>query len=330
MNLTRHPANPIVTAGEEPWRRVASFNPGVVLDADGTFYMLERACESLDPLKCSVGLLSSQDGVSFELVQTTPVLKPEDFDAPEGTVEDPRVVKIDGVFYMTFVFRRVVSGCIPNGVGVPGYTNIPGQGLDEGNPYRTGIVKSRNLKDWEFLGFIPTDSNHDRDNVLFPGKIGGRYAMLRRPSDYVGPEYGCDRPSIWISFSEDLKDWTDPELVATPQADWECQKIGAGTCPALTEKGWLMVYHGVDDDHVYRAGLMLLDQEDPRKVIGRTEAFIMEPETYYEKFGLIIPRVIFPSAFVVKDDTLFVYYGCTDTATSLATAPMSEVFAALQ
>jgi len=328
MRLERYPQNPIVTAGAPKWRQVASFNPGVLLH-EGTFYMFERACESLDPLKCSVGLLTSKDGIHFDLAEQEPILRPEDFGAPAGTVEDPRVVEIDGVFWMTFVFREVVSSCFPTGIGVPNYTNPPGTGLDEGNPYRTGLARSSDLRNWEFLGFMPTESNHDRDNVFFPQKIEGRYAMLRRPEDFVGPEYGCDKPSIWLSYSDDLREWTDPELVASPEQDWEGMKIGSGPPPLETDAGWLLVYHGVDMQRIYRVGLMLLDRDDPRKVIGRTKDFIMEPREYYERFGLIIPNVVFPSATVIKEDTLYVYYGCTDTCTSLATASVDTLLETL-
>jgi predicted GH43/DUF377 family glycosyl hydrolase len=86
-----------------------------------------------------------------------------------------------------------------------------------------------------------------------------------------------------------------------------------------------MVYHGVDDSSTYRAGLMLLDTDAPTRVIARTRDFVMQPEAYYEKFGLIIPNTIFPSANVVKDGLLYIYYGCTDTCISVATVPLDDV-----
>ena len=97
------------------------------------------------------------------------------------------------------------------------------------------------------------------------------------------------------------------------------------TPPIRTDKGWLVLYHGVDEDIVYRVGAMLLDLEQPEKIIARTHHFIMEPETYYEKFGFQIPNVIFPTGNVVKDGLLYIYYGVTDTAIALATVPLDEL-----
>ena len=95
--------------------------------------------------------------------------------------------------------------------------------------------------------------------------------------------------------------------------------------PIRTSKGWLTLYHGVDKDNVYRAGAMLLDLEKPEKVIARAKSPILEPQEYYEKFGLFIPNVVFPTGNVVKDGLLHIYYGCCDTAISLATVPLDEL-----
>ncbi len=328
MKITRYPGNPIVIPGGQSWRAVATFNPGVVLDDDGTFHMLERACSSLAPLKCQLGLLSSQDGFHFQHAVKWPVFTPEQLGTPRGTIEDPRVVKIDGTFYMTYVHRNVASSCHPTGLGVPVYTGPDDVAPNDPNNYRTGIAKSSDMKEWENLGLITPPDLDDRDCILFPEKIKGRYAMLRRPLNFVGPEYGCSQPSIWLSYSDNLRNWGDPTLVATVENDtWEARRIGASTPPIKTKEGWLMLYHGVDKETVYRLGVMLLDRANPGKVIARSPEFIMEPEAYYEKVGLIIPRVVFPTANVVKDDLLYIYYGCADTCISVATVPLADLLA---
>jgi predicted GH43/DUF377 family glycosyl hydrolase len=131
---------------------------------------------------------------------------------------------------------------------------------------------------------------------------------------------------MWITYSEDLVNWEEPKLLATAGSlSWESRKIGGSTPPVRTDKGWLVLYHGVDEDIVYRVGAMLLDLEQPEKIIARTANFIMEPETYYEKFGFQIPNVIFPTGNVVKDGLLYIYYGVTDTAIALATVPLDEL-----
>ena len=287
--------------------------------------MFERACVSLRPLKCQIGLLESDDGFNFRHVYDTPVFTPEQLGCPAGTVEDPRVVKLDDTYYMVFAHRPFNYNCYPTGIAEPVYTPIIGNMFEGINNTRSGIAVSNNMKDWDFLGFINSQEVDDRDNILFPEKINGQYAMLRRPMSYYGEEFGCSGPSMWISYSDELQKWSEPVLVAKPENDWEGGKIGAAAPPVRTDEGWLTLYHGVDKNTVYRVGVMLLDGENPEKVIARSPEFIMEPEAYYEKIGLIIPNVIFPTANVIKDGLLYIYYGCTDTCIGAATVPLSDL-----
>lgn len=323
--LQRHRGNPIVVPGNYWWRDIVTFNPSVVFH-DGAFWMLERAVSNLQPLHSHVGLLRSTDGYRFEHVTAEPVFTAAQLGTPRGTVEDPRVVQLDGTFYMTYVHRNYASSCFPTGKGIPNYHNCVDVPPGDPNNYRTGLAKSTDLIHWDDLGLVTPRDVDDRDCVLFPEKVSGRYAMLRRPMDYIGPKYGCDRPSIWISYSTDLKAWSAPELVAkATDVPWESKKIGAAAPPLKTEAGWLALYHGVDAGTVYRTGVMLLDLKNPAKVIARSPEFMLEPEMYYERAGLIIPRVVFPSANVVKDGIVYVYYGCCDTCIAVATVPLNEL-----
>ena len=104
---------------------------------------------------------------------------------------------------------------------------------------------------------------------------------------------------------------------------WEARKIGAGPPPVRTDKGWLLIYHGVDEDRVYRAGAALLDLEEPWKVIARTPEPILEPEEEYELVG-DVPNVVFPEGAVVIGDELLVFYGAADKVCCVATAPLEE------
>ncbi len=325
MLFERYHGNPIVLPGEPSWRRVVSFNPGVVRDVDGRFWMLERAVSSLAPLYSHVGLLVSDDGFHYRLASEEPVFTAAMLGTPRGTVEDPRVVRHDDAYYMTYVHRNYASSCFPNGVGVPDYHDAVDVPPGDPNHYRSGIARSPDLRRWEDLGLVTAPEVDDRDCVLFPERIGGRYAMLRRPLHFVGPDYGCERPSIWISQADDLSAWSEPKLVATVERPWEGVKIGAGAAPLPTEEGWLLIYHGVDDAANYRTGLMLLDREDPSRVLARTPEPVFQPEAPYERVGLIIPRVVFPSANVIADDTVLMYYGCCDTCIGVATAPLAAL-----
>ena len=120
--------------------------------------------------------------------------------------------------------------------------------------------------------------------------------------------------------------WSDPKLLAVAEnPSWEGTKIGAAASPLKTDLGWLLLYHGVDKSSVYRVGAMMLDLKDPGRVIGRTSSPIMEPREYYERCGLVIPNVVFPTANVLKDGLVYIYYGCCDTSIGLATVPLDEL-----
>lgn len=329
LKITRCKANPIVTPGIYDWRRAAVFNPGVVFH-NNKFYMYERAAGSLKPFQTCIGLLESGDGINFTPASDRPVFTAEMLGFTGGSVEDARVVKIDGVFYMCYALQPYEFDCWPTGRGVPDYFTVNYPGWKESNTApmltRSGIAVSEDGISFKQLCYTTPAEIDDRDNALFPEKIGGRFALLRRPMQYVGKEYGTDIPGIWISYSEDLQKWSEPELVAVAENfGWEGTKIGAAATPVKTEKGWLVLYHGVDANSIYRVGAMLLDLADPGKVIARSAEPIMEPQEYYEKYGLVIPNTVFPTANIVKDGLLYIYYGCCDTCISLATVPVSEL-----
>lgn len=340
----RHPANPIVVPGGPDWRRAVTFNPGVIF-ARGRWWMFERAAGGLRPFICRIGAQVSDDGVHFTPASAEPVFTPEMCGSAVGSVQDPRVVELDGRYWMTFAYRPYAWSSHPTGVGVPdshetefaevvrgtaaagaaGSANVAGGRAD--NLTRSGLAVSDNLLDWSLHGWITDPARDDRNVILFPEKIGGRYAVLRRPLNAGGGSH------IWISFSEDLRTWTEPELVAKAMFPWESNRIGGSTPPIRTEEGWLVFYHGVEDEDasvrrvVYRMGAMLLDLENPRRVLARCPQPLFEPEAYYEKVGLYIPNVVFPTGAVVRGDTIQLYYGACDTCIGLATASLTAVLA---
>lgn len=327
MKITRCPLNPIVRPGLLPWRTVSVFNPAVIYD-EGKFYLIERASGQLRPFHCCLGLLSGDDGVHFTHVSGQPIVTPYGFGFPYGSVQDPRIVKIEGRFYMTYALRPSSYGYSPTGVGKPDEIayQYPGEwSRPENFRTRSGILVSDDLKCWSQVCYTTPPDINDRDNILFPEKIDGRFALLRRPEEWIGAAYGTDRAGIWLCYSEDLITWTKPTLIATAREGWESKKIGGSAPPIRTEKGWLTLFHGVDADNVYRVGAMMLDPKDPSKVIARAKSFIMEPEEYYEKYGLYIPNVVFPTGNVVVDGILHIYYGVADTAIALATVPLDEL-----
>lgn len=325
MRLTRCPANPIIRPGGLAWRSVAVFNPGAIAD-NGKVFLYERAAGSLRPFQTSIGLLESDDGVEFRPVLDHPVLTGEMVGYPEGSVQDARVVKIDGRYYLTYALQRYWFDAWPNGRGPADYsTNGYGATIADAMVTRSGIAVSDDLRSFRQLGFTTPAEIDDRNTVLFPERINGRFALLRRPITTYANQDGADRPGISISYSHDLLEWSEPRPIARPEQAWEALKIGAATTPVRTQAGWLVLYHGVDDRSVYRVGAMLLDLANVEEVVARTATFIMEPETYYEKVGLVVPNVVFPTGSIVRDRELYVYYGCADTAIGLATVRLEEL-----
>ena len=148
--------------------------------------------------------------------------------------------------------------------------------------------------------------------------------MFHRPAEWVGEKYGTDKPGIWLCYSDDMLNWSGDILIAKPKYPWECKKIGGSTPPIRTDKGWLTIYHGVNENIEYRTGIMMLDINDPSKVIARSPDPILEPEFEFEKKG-VVPNVVFPTSNVVIGDDIFVYYGGADTVCCVATANLKEL-----
>lgn len=329
--------NPIVVPGGFPWRAAVCFNPAAILDDDGRFYLWERAAGGLRPFHCAIGLLSSADGVRFEHVVDRPVFTPEMAGSRYGSVQDPRVVKLGGRYVMTYAFRPYAWSSHPTGVGVPESHQVdyPGfSGRDEDNQTRSGIAVSDDRVTWRHLAWVSSPDIDDRNVILFPRAVGGRYVALRRPQKLVRTDTShAEHPSVCLSWSEDLVSWSEPEPLLRPAFAWEDNRIGGSTPPIETERGWLVFYHGVQNVDpsrravCYRMGAALLDLEDPRRVIARTPEAIFEPRAYYERVGLYIPNVVFPTASPVRDGVIHLYYGCCDTSIGLATAELEAVLA---
>ncbi|MBI5831266.1 MAG: glycosidase [Armatimonadetes bacterium] len=328
--FARHPENPIVRPGGPDWRRCVTFNPGLLYD-DDRFWLYERCAGGLRPFVCHIALLVSDDGVHFQQVGDQPVFSPGMIGSPLGSVQDPRVVRIDDRYLMTYAWRPFAWHSHPTGVGVPESFEPTCEGFSgrsEDNQTRSGIAVSADRVHWEHLAWPTPPELDDRDVILFPERIDGRYWLLRRPQQMLGVSWRTQQPSMWLASSADLAEWTEPELLAEPKYAWEGGKIGGATPPILTEAGWLVLYHGVEETDpllrtvIYRAGAMLLDRNDPRRILARTPEPLLEPEAYYERTGLYIPNVVFPTGAVVRDGLLWVYYGVCDTAIALATTPV--------
>ena len=149
---------------------------------------------------------------------------------------------------------------------------------------------------------------HNKDCALFPGKIGTSYRALHRPSGLgLGGHY------IWLSESPDLLHWGGHVCLATTRPGmWDSERIGCGASPIRTERGWLAIYHGADGKSRYSLGGLLLDLDDPRRVLARSSEPIMEPLAGYEKEGFF-GEVVFTNGHILNGDEILLYYGASDT-----------------
>lgn len=292
FRLQRHPDNPILRPNPlNDWEALNVFNPGVIYH-NNLFHMFYRA-QGLDYVS-HIGYAVSSDGVHFNRLQQ-PVFSPELEDEKRG-VEDPRLTYLqdEGRFIMAYTAYGATGSITPR------------------------FAESCNLIEWRRLGAL-VEGEDNKDHVLFPRKIKGRYVSFhRRP------------PSIWLAYSNDpeLSNWGDFVEVMGPREDgWDSKRVGGGGAPIETEHGWLVLYHAYDFDHVYRLGVCLLDLDDPRRVISRPRDFIMEPEMTWELKG-DVPTVVFSAANPVVDGAVYVYYGGADRLIGLATCALDELVAA--
>lgn len=322
VQLERSPGGPILRPlPETSWESRAVFNPAAAT-IDGRVHLLYRAIGRTGQFLSRLGLATSEDGVAFSRTSPDPVFGPEE-PYERWSIEDPRLVHSGGrLLLLTYVVLMKPA-------------------LSYGQQARTALASTTDLRSFTRHGVIspPLPELDDRNMVLFPEQIAGRYVALRRPqrlsgSDYV--EYGFDqeppnqpnRSSIWISFSDDVCRWEPGRRLLRPERWWEERKIGAGPPPVRTERGWLVVYHGVDERGVYRAGAALLDLERPGCVLARLPYPVLEPTQPYEKEG-VTPNVVFPEGTATIDGRLLVYYGAADTVCAMASIETATLLDAL-
>ncbi len=333
MKLQRFAGNPILTPHpDHPWEDLAVFNPAAWMDeATGEIWLLYRAAESGPEYKCWFGLARSRDGYHFERVSEQPTLSPsgEGFDG--ATIQDPRVVRIGEWYYVTYACRHYPFGQF----WVPGGRDryaTPAEAAPEfprylrTNATLTGLAMTKDFRHWIRAGWITDPLLDDRDVILFPEKIGGKFWLMHRPLEWVGPQYGTGHACAWIKCADDLMGLpaAPSRLLIKQRFPWETYKLGINTPPIRTPHGWFTLYHAVGADKFYRLGALLLGLDDPAKVLHRTPDWLMQPEADYEIEGFY-RGVCFPCGTVVKDGTLFVYYGGADKYCALATCNFADL-----
>ena len=240
----------------------------------------------------------STDGAHF-VVDRLPVVAPSDSFEEYGC-EDPRATLIDGVWHVTYV-----------SVGSVGITTSRLTTTDFRSFERHGIM------------FLP---DH-KDVVIFPERVNGKYVALTRPM----PQSFSRIFGIWIAFSDDLTQWGGHETLCLPRWDhWDELRTGGSAVPFRTREGWLELYHGVNRNHRYAMGAVLLDADDPRKVLARSPAPILAPGTAYERLGLFNDTIFSCGVVPLDADRIRMYYGAADSCIAAADFSVREIIASLE
>ncbi|MFA5481150.1 MAG: glycoside hydrolase family 130 protein [Bacilli bacterium] len=234
---------------------------------------------------------TSDDGLHFAFgdVKIMPETEYESYG-----IEDPRITEISGVFYITY------SAISPFGINV-------------------ALMRTKDFRIFERLGIIfPFDN---KDCVIFPRRINGKYYALHRPSK---SDFGS--LDIWTAESRDLLHWGNHKVLLDARLTYqESKRLGAGATPFLTERGWVVIYHSADDKQRYHLTAMLLDKNNPNKVLARSRKPLISPTEEYEINGFF-SDVVFTCGLTKDGDKLTIYYGVCDENIACCTMAMDEIW----
>ena len=336
LRLCRSPKNPICAPRtHRTWETHGTFNPAAIVDDEGRVHLFYRAIGE-DGMS-RIGHAVSEDGIHFDERSLYPVYEPrpgcgvpehpEAFGGPRryeplvytsgggwGGTEDPRAVRIGGRVYMTFT---AFGSWDDMRIAV---TSIS---LDD--------MKQKKWK-WKKATFLSPAKTRNKNWVLFPEKIHGKFAIMHGIS-----------PRIMIDYLDSLDGLSDTKAIksATDHGGggyhdksrvgfWDNRVRGVGTPPIKTDLGWLFLYHGIDkrEPHKYKVGAMILDLNDPTKILYRSPAPILEPDMPYENDSK--PGIVYASGAVIKDGRLLVYYGGGDRHVCVAEIPLNALLGWLQ
>lgn len=276
--------NPILTPQGNTWESKDVFNPATWSDGS-TIYMLYRAEDSTGIGQWNgtsrIGLATSTDGINFKR-EDEPVLEPtEEWELPGGC-EDPRIVKIDDTFYLTYTAY-------------------------DGETARLALATSTDLRNWQKHGLVFPDSGWTKAGAIIPKKINGKYWM------YFGDT------NIWAAHSQDLLNWTAIEepVLKPREGKFDSRLVEPGPTPILSNRGILLLYNGADQDLIYESGQALFDPKDPTKLIARSDSSFLRPDTELERTGQV-PNVVFIEGLARLNGSWYLYYGMGDSGIGVA------------
>lgn len=295
----RHASNPILTAASWPYPIHTVFNPAATRLADGTTLLLCRVEDRRGHSHLCAA--RSRNGVDDWIIDPAPTLSPQPEQHPEELwgLEDPRITFVPELDQYAIAYTAFSR----DGPGV-------------------ALALTRDFLTFERRGLIMQPN--DKDAALLPRRIHGQFALVHRPATETASH-------IWISYSPDLSNWGHHKLMLAARKGgwWDANKVGLSPPLIETERGWLMIYHGVRQTAsgaLYRLGLALFELDNPEHCLLRGDPWVFGPEASYERNG-DVGNVAFPCGCTIGDDgdTLMLYYGAADTSIALATGSLHEL-----
>ena len=293
--MRRYKRNPILEpVVHNEWESRLVFNAAAVY-LKNKIHLLYRAIGN-DGIS-RIGYANSSDGYTINYRSPTPIFTPLQ-ETDHNGCEDPRITLIDDKILMA-------------------YTAL--SELDHGQLYQISLtsITSQNFLEqkWNWNNrVLPFRGIRNKDCAIFPRKIKGKFVMLHRFD-----------PDMCIAYSDDFEKWCSLRSILEPRIrSWDSWKVGAAGTPIEINEGWLIIYHGVSMERVYSLGVIMLEKEDPERIIYRSETPILVPTKNYERFGKV-PNVVFSCGNVVMDDKVLVYYGGADSVLCVATYDFSEL-----
>lgn len=297
----RHGDNPILKASDWPYPAHAVFNAGATRLQNGTTLLL---CRVEDRTGLShLCAARSVNGIDGWIVDATPTLRSDPEKHPEELwgVEDPRITFVPEIGKYAIAYTAF-------GKGGPGVS----------------LALTEDFVKFQRCGLVMQPD--DKDAALLPRRIGGMFALVHRPIADSGAH-------VWISYSPDLRSWGGHRMMLPARRGgwWDANKVGLSPPLIETERGWLMLYHGVRHTAagaLYRLGVALFDLEQPDRLLIRGDEWIFGPEAAYETHG-DVANVAFPCGYTIGDDgdAVNLYYGAADTSLALATGSIREILA---
>ncbi len=293
--MKRFNGNPILKPNlKNSWESQAVFNAASIY-GNGQVHILYRAMG--DDNISRLGYATSNDGFTITERLDEPIFLPANHAERDGC-EDPRLTIIGDQCLMAYTAFRNHDYPIIFQISL---TSI---GLND------LLNRQWNWKD----RILPFPGVRNKDAVILPGKVDGKYVMYHRIE-----------PSICVAYSEDLKQWHGFKSIMEPRDKmWDSMKIGAAGTPIELNEGWLFIYHGVDHAKNYSLGAALLDKSNPEKVLYRSDKPILTPCEGYECVGQV-PNVVFSCGNLMLDDQVIVYYGGADSVLCAASCDLNEL-----